>query len=73
MSFPLFNATVVFWFLSFQSLLASRLLPFVKDLSYLASKGLVQRTHGGALTPQGATTLDPSLKKSSINSKKSSS
>jgi len=33
-----------------------------KDLDYLASKGLVQRTHGGALAPQSTTMLDPSLK-----------
>lgn len=32
-----------------------------KDLDYLESKGLVQRTHGGALSPQGSTLLDPSL------------
>ena len=32
-----------------------------KDLDYLASRGLVQRTHGGALAPQ-STMLDPSLK-----------
>ena len=33
-----------------------------KDLDYLESKGLVQRTHGGALAPQSSTLLDPSLK-----------
>ena len=33
-----------------------------KDLDYLESKGLVQRTHGGALLPQGSSLLDPSLK-----------
>ena len=33
-----------------------------KDLDYLESKGLVQRTHGGALAPQGGALLDPSLK-----------
>jgi DeoR family transcriptional regulator of aga operon len=33
-----------------------------KDLDYLESKGLVQRTHGGALAPQGSAMLDPSLK-----------
>ena len=33
-----------------------------KDLGYLESKGLVQRTHGGALAPQGSALLDPSLK-----------
>jgi DeoR family transcriptional regulator, aga operon transcriptional repressor len=33
-----------------------------KDLDYLESKGLVQRTHGGALAPQGSALLDPSLK-----------
>ena len=32
-----------------------------KDLDYLESKGLVQRTHGGALSPQESTLLDPSL------------
>jgi DeoR family transcriptional regulator, aga operon transcriptional repressor len=32
-----------------------------KDLDYLESKGLVQRTHGGALPPQGSTLLDLSL------------
>jgi DeoR family transcriptional regulator of aga operon len=32
-----------------------------KDLDYLESKGLVQRTHGGALSPQGSILLDPSL------------
>lgn len=33
-----------------------------KDLDYLESKGVVQRTHGGALLPQGSSLLDPSLK-----------
>jgi len=33
-----------------------------KDLDYLESRGLVQRTHGGALAPQSSTLLDPSLK-----------
>lgn len=33
-----------------------------KDLDYLESKGLVQRTHGGALAPQSSALLDPSLK-----------
>jgi DeoR family transcriptional regulator of aga operon len=33
-----------------------------KDLDFLESKGLVQRTHGGALTPHGGTLFDPSLK-----------
>src|ERR1035437_3465346 len=33
-----------------------------KDLDYLESKGLVQRTHGGALSLQGRALLDPSLK-----------
>jgi DeoR family transcriptional regulator of aga operon len=33
-----------------------------KDLDYLELKGLVQRTHGGALLPQGSSLLDPSLK-----------
>ena len=32
-----------------------------KDLDYLESKGLVQRTHGGALSPHESTMLDPSL------------
>ena len=32
-----------------------------KDLDYLESKGLVQRTHGGALSLQGRALLDPSL------------
>ena len=33
-----------------------------KDLDYLEAKGLLQRTHGGALAPQGGALLDPSLK-----------
>jgi DeoR family transcriptional regulator of aga operon len=33
-----------------------------KDLDYLESKGLIQRTHGGALAPQRGALLDPSLK-----------
>ncbi len=33
-----------------------------KDLDYLESKGLVQRTHGGALPPQSGALFDPSLK-----------
>lgn len=33
-----------------------------KDLDYLESKGLVERTHGGALAPQSTTMFDPSLK-----------
>jgi DeoR family transcriptional regulator of aga operon len=33
-----------------------------KDLDYLEAKGLVQRTHGGALAPQNSALLDPSLK-----------
>jgi len=33
-----------------------------KDLDQLESRGLVQRTHGGALAPQNGTLLDPSLK-----------
>jgi DeoR family transcriptional regulator of aga operon len=33
-----------------------------KDLDYLESRGLVQRTHGGALSAQGGTLLDPSLR-----------
>lgn len=32
-----------------------------KDLDYLESKGLVQRTHGGALAPHKGALLDPSL------------
>lgn len=32
-----------------------------KDLDYLESKGLAQRTHGGALCAQGSALLDPSL------------
>lgn len=32
-----------------------------KDLDELESKGLVQRTHGGALAPQKGALLDPSL------------
>lgn len=32
-----------------------------KDLDRLEAQGLVQRTHGGALTPQGSTMTDPSL------------
>src|SRR5271168_5310087 len=32
-----------------------------KDLGYLEGKGLVQRTHGGALAPQKGALLDPSL------------
>jgi len=37
------------------------LITIRKDLDYLESKGLVQRTHGGALSSQGGTLLDPSL------------
>jgi DeoR family transcriptional regulator of aga operon len=33
-----------------------------KDLDYLQSKGLVQRTHGGALSAQSSALLDPSLR-----------
>lgn len=33
-----------------------------KDLDYLENKGLVQRTHGGALAPSDGALLDPSLK-----------
>jgi DeoR family transcriptional regulator, aga operon transcriptional repressor len=33
-----------------------------KDLDYLGSKGLVERTHGGALALQSSALLDPSLK-----------
>lgn len=33
-----------------------------KDLDHLEARGLAQRTHGGALMPQGSTLLDPSLK-----------
>jgi DeoR family transcriptional regulator of aga operon len=32
-----------------------------KDLDYLEAKGLVQRSHGGALAPQNGTLIDPSL------------
>jgi len=32
-----------------------------KDLEYLQSKGLIQRTHGGALAPQSGALFDPSL------------
>jgi DeoR family transcriptional regulator of aga operon len=32
-----------------------------KDLDFLESKGMVQRTHGGALSVKGGTLLDPSL------------
>jgi DeoR family transcriptional regulator of aga operon len=32
-----------------------------KDLDNLESRGLVQRTHGGALAPQASSLLDPSL------------
>jgi DeoR family transcriptional regulator, aga operon transcriptional repressor len=60
MSLLLSDATVLSWFLSFQSPLAS--ITIRKDLDYLDSKGLVQRTHGGALAPQSTTMLDPSLK-----------
>lgn len=33
-----------------------------KDLDELESRGLVQRTHGGALAPQSSMMVDPSLK-----------
>lgn len=33
-----------------------------KDLDHLEAHGVVQRTHGGALSPQGSTMTDPSLK-----------
>jgi DeoR family transcriptional regulator, aga operon transcriptional repressor len=33
-----------------------------KDIDYLASKGLLRRSHGGAISTQGATLLDPSLR-----------
>jgi len=33
-----------------------------KDLDHLGARGLVMRTHGGALVPQGSTLLDPTLK-----------
>jgi DeoR family transcriptional regulator of aga operon len=32
-----------------------------KDLDYLQSKGLIRRTHGGALSPRGDALLDPAL------------
>ena len=37
------------------------LITIRKDLDYLESRGLVQRTHGGALSAQGNTLRDPSL------------
>ena len=33
-----------------------------KDLEHLQSKGLLQRTHGGALRAQSSALFDPSLK-----------
>lgn len=33
-----------------------------KDLDYLSARGLLERTHGGALSPQKTTMLDPSLR-----------
>src|ERR1700722_6993294 len=33
-----------------------------KDLDYLQRRGVLQRTHGGALLPQSGTLFDPSLK-----------
>jgi DeoR family transcriptional regulator, aga operon transcriptional repressor len=33
-----------------------------KDLDYLQRRGVLQRTHGGALLPQAGTLFDPSLK-----------
>lgn len=33
-----------------------------KDLDYLQGRGVLQRTHGGALLPQSRTLFDPSLK-----------
>lgn len=33
-----------------------------KDLDYLQAKGVLQRTHGGALLPQSGALFDPSLK-----------
>jgi DeoR family transcriptional regulator of aga operon len=33
-----------------------------KDLDYLEERGLMRRTHGGALAPNGSALLDPSLK-----------
>ena len=32
-----------------------------KDLDFLEARGLLQRTHGGALAPQAGTLVDPSL------------
>ena len=32
-----------------------------KDLAYLEERGLLQRTHGGALSPQSGALLDPTL------------
>src|SRR5882757_509225 len=33
-----------------------------KDLDHLEARGLVQRTHGGALVPPSGALIDPSLK-----------
>ena len=33
-----------------------------KDLDYLQRRGVLQRTHGGALLPQSGTLFDPSIK-----------
>lgn len=38
-----------------------------KDLDYLESKGLVQRTHGGALAPRGGPLFDPHHKEKAEN------
>ena len=32
-----------------------------KDLAYLEERGMLQRTHGGALSPQSGALLDPTL------------
>ena len=39
-----------------------------KDIDYLASKGQVLRTHGGALSKQGSSLLDPSLRERVVSS-----
>jgi DeoR family transcriptional regulator of aga operon len=44
-----------------QSLGISR-ITIRKDLDYLQRKGVLQRTHGGALLPQSGALFDPSLK-----------
>ena len=39
----------------------SRIITIRKDLEHLQSKGLIQRTHGGALSIQSGALFDPSL------------